>query len=78
MISVDTALCHLAGALGRPTWTLLAFEPDWRWLTERTDSPWYASMRLFRQAAPGDWAGVVARVGEALAALVTARRGYGA
>jgi Flp pilus assembly protein TadD len=68
VISVDTALCHLAGALGRPVWTLLPYAPDWRWLQDRPDSPWYASMRLFRQPAPRDWTGVVAAVGEALRA----------
>lgn len=62
VISVDTAACHLAGALGRPVWTLLSFAPDWRWMTARDDSPWYPSMRLFRQRAPRDWAGVFASV----------------
>ena len=49
LIAVDTASVHLAGALGRPVWTLLAFTPDWRWLLDRSDSPWYPTMRLFRQ-----------------------------
>lgn len=69
VISVDTAIVHLAGALGRPTWIVLPFAPDWRWMTGRDDSPWYPTVRLFRQETPGDWAGVVSKVGEALRAL---------
>jgi tetratricopeptide (TPR) repeat protein len=67
VITVDTSVAHLSGALGKPTWILLPFSPDWRWLTEREDSPWYPGARLFRQTAPGDWAGVVDRVAEAVA-----------
>lgn len=66
VISVDTSVAHLAGALGKPVWILLPFSPDWRWLVGRDDSPWYPSARLFRQTTPGDWTGVVERVGEAL------------
>ncbi|WP_374378146.1 tetratricopeptide repeat protein [Pseudomonas fluvialis] len=69
VITVDTAVAHLAGALGRPCWLMLpAFKPDWRWLTERTDSPWYpGSMRLFRQHHIGDWQTTIAELQTALA-----------
>lgn len=66
VISVDTSVAHLAGALGRPTWLLLPKKPDWRWLLERSDSPWYPSMRLFRQSVADDWSSVVANVKQAL------------
>ncbi len=62
IITVDTATAHLAGALGLPVWLLLKFAPDWRWMTGRGDTPWYPSMRLFRQQSPGDWPGVIANV----------------
>ena len=72
VISVDTSTAHLAAATGRPTWVLLPFAPDWRWLTGREDSPWYPTMRLFRQPALGDWGSVLARLGEALAGMAKA------
>lgn len=62
LITVDSMPAHLAGALGVPVWTLLHAQADWRWLEQRDDNPWYPTMRLFRQAQPGDWAPVVARV----------------
>jgi len=67
VISVDTSVAHLAGALGRPGWLLLPYAPDWRWLRERADSPWYPTLRLFRQPRPGDWAAVVSQVAGELA-----------
>jgi tetratricopeptide (TPR) repeat protein len=73
VISADTAVAHLAGALGKPVWLLLPYVPDWRWLLDRDDSPWYPTMRLFRQARRGDWDEVVARVGRELGLIV--RRG---
>jgi tetratricopeptide (TPR) repeat protein len=62
VITVDTSVAHLAGALGRPVWVLLPLAPDWRWLLGRNDNPWYPTMRLFRQTRRGDWSGVFARV----------------
>jgi hypothetical protein len=67
VITVDTMIAHLAGALGRPTWLLLKHDPDWRWMVGRADSPWYPSMRLFRQQRPGDWTGPLCQLAAALA-----------
>lgn len=66
VISVDTSVCHLAGALGQPIWMLSRYDSCWRWLRDRSDSPWYPTMRLFRQDRPGDWTPVIARVRTAL------------
>jgi len=62
VISVDTAAVHLAAALARPVWMLLFYESEWRWMNDRTDSPWYPTLRIFRQRAPGDWAELMERV----------------
>ena len=66
VISSDTSVAHLAGALGRPVWVLLQYVADWRWLLERSDNPWYPTARLFRQPEIGDWEGVIRRVGDEL------------
>ncbi len=70
LVSVDTSVVHFAGAMGRPVWSMIPFAPDWRWLAEREDSPWYASLRLFRHSAPRRWDLLVPRVAEALRAFV--------
>jgi len=69
LISVDTAIVHLAGALGRRVWTMLAFAPHWRWLLNRSDTPWYPTMRLFRQPGYGDWPGAMQQIKQELTAL---------
>jgi hypothetical protein len=66
VVSVDTSVAHLAGALGKQTWILLPFSPDWRWLLDRNDSPWYPSAKLYRQERIGDWFSVLDRVKEDL------------
>ncbi|CAN5402624.1 tetratricopeptide repeat protein [soil metagenome] len=66
IITIDTATAHLAGGLGRPTWTLLPFAPDWRWQLDREDSPWYPTMKLFRQSKEHDWTDVIAKVADEL------------
>jgi Tfp pilus assembly protein PilF len=70
VITVDTAVAHLAGALNKPTWTLLQHAPDWRWFLARSDTPWYPTMRLFRQSIRGDWNGPIQQIRAALKELV--------
>jgi ADP-heptose:LPS heptosyltransferase len=74
VITTDTAVAHLAGALAVPVWVALASIPDWRWLLERADSPWYPTMRLFRQSVPGDWQGVFERIAAEVEELARRRR----
>ncbi len=62
VIAVDTSVAHLAGALGKPVWVMLHYAPDWRWMLERVESPWYPTMRLFRQSKHGDWTDVIQRI----------------
>ena len=66
VISVDTAVAHLAGALGKPVWLLNRFDTEWRWLLDRDDSPWYPTLRQFRQPSPGDWNSVICAAQDAL------------
>jgi len=70
IVSVDTSVAHLSGALGKQTWVLLPYAPDWRWLCNRSDSPWYPSMTLFRKTSPKDWGQALAQVRARLAELV--------
>jgi ADP-heptose:LPS heptosyltransferase len=74
VITVDTAVAHLAGALGKPVWIMLSFGPDWRWMLDRSDSPWYPTAKLYRQPQPGHWTAVV----DALASDLRALRESGA
>jgi hypothetical protein len=66
VISIDTSVAHLAGALGKPVWLLNRFDTCWRWLLNRDDSPWYRTLRQFRQPGPGDWNSVIREVRDAL------------
>ena len=66
VLTIDNSTAHLAGALGVPVWLMLPFAADWRWLKDRDDSPWYPTMRLFRQPVPGDWPSVLCSVQGAL------------
>ncbi len=66
VITSDTSVAHLAGALGVPVWVALPYVPDWRWQLDRCDSPWYPTMRLFRQKKAGDWVDVFEEIREAL------------
>ena len=69
VVSVDSSVAHLAGAMGKPVWILLPANADWRWMMDRKDSPWYPTMRLFRQTKLGDWSDVFDAVKEALMEL---------
>jgi hypothetical protein len=73
VITIDTSVAHLAGAMGRPTWVLVTRVPDWRYHLERADNPWYPTMRLFRQQADGEWSEAIARVADELEALASER-----
>ena len=76
VVTVDTSIAHLAGALAKPTWVMLPFAPDWRWQIARTDNPWYPTARLFRQPAPGDWGNTIARIVAELQTMLQ-QRGIG-
>jgi hypothetical protein len=75
VISIDTMVAHLAGALGRPVWTLLDAQADWRWMRDRADTPWYPTMRLFRQTSLGGWESVIAEVAALLESLASTSGG---
>ena len=73
VISCDTALAHLAGALQVPVWLAIRYAPDWRWLLDRSDTPWYPTMRIYRQPQPGDWQGLFEQMQQPLQSLVEQR-----
>jgi hypothetical protein len=73
VVTSDTSLAHLAGALGVPTWLAVTRVPEWRWLLDRTDSPWYPTMSLFRQTQAGNWSDVFSRMADCLSRQVLAR-----
>jgi hypothetical protein len=73
IVTPCTSVAHLAGALGRPVWVALKYLPDWRWFLDRSDSPWYPTMRLFRQQIDGDWAGVFTQMESQLAELLKSK-----
>jgi hypothetical protein len=70
VITADTAIAHLSGALARPTWVALKYVPHWPWMLDRTDSPWYPTARLFRQSTPNDWASVFSNIRKELQSLL--------
>jgi len=74
VVTIDSSAAHLAGALGKPAWVMLPWVPDWRWLLDRDDTPWYPTLRLFRQPTRGDWSSTIARVAQELAAVRGARQ----
>ena len=72
VISVDTSTAHLAGAMGKPVWLMNRFDTCWRWFLDREDSPWYPTMRIFRQPQPGDWDSVIRSIAAALCEFAVA------
>ena len=73
IITVDTSICHLSSAMGIPTWVMVPNPPDWRWMINRNDTPWYPDMRLFRQPTPGDWDSVLKTITQELHKKVTGK-----
>jgi hypothetical protein len=74
VVAVDTSVVHLAGAMGKAAWVMLPYAPDWRWLLDRTDSPWYPTLRLFRQGPDRSWDAVIGGIAKAIAASARPRR----